>query len=264
MAAGTPSTERHRTLVVGAAWVLGLGVAMRLVGYLASNPMTVTVLAAVLVSFAAGPAGVPFAKSGPRARRRMLEGVGLGGAVVLAVVGQQLLRGGAIAPVEVGGSALFGAVEALAVAFRDETWLRGIPLVHARRAGIDRRWAAAFVALASVAAVAQTPGVTPLGLVAVGAGGAASAALWLTGRDGWCALAFRFAWVWALDGLLAGDVLVVTGPGRLTSGAGLDGAAAVVATVAFVAVAVVAVRAPLPRLAATDDELRDAPDEEAG
>lgn len=253
MGAGTPSTDgaaaapagwRLGPLVEGAVALLAIGAILRGLAVAFDNPMTGTFVGAVVVSFAMGRAGVPVASRSSRALRRAGLGAILGTGVIAFAVVAGAPFGARLTAASPSVALVFGTAEALAIAFRDEIWLHGMPLAYAARAGIPPRAAATFAILTPVAAVALEPGATPPGLATVAAASALFVVLWTRSRDGWAPLAAHFTWAWLAGAVLAGELLYLGPP--LVHGAGGRGTIAWLAALGFVVAAVAASRIQMP------------------
>jgi len=269
-------------LGLGAAWLVGsAAVLLILDGVLGAASMATALIGALLIDLmsaragvrwdVAGAAGEPWGEPLPegtpkRIERRVATGaaVGLvaGGVVVAISVALRWLigRGAGLHPTYALGFAL---LRAAAVAVRDELLYRGIPLFAAARAGVRGPVARAFSALASGAAIALMPGVTP-GAVALAIGsGWLFATLWQRDRGAWAAFGAHAAWVLLVGSGLHGGLLDLDwAVGNLAIGPSADGPpawlAAVVLAGAGVAVSAFGGAHLGPGTSATPEHDRDA------
>jgi hypothetical protein len=263
MGAGTRSTDAEpsaetaspdprrlqlRPLVEGAVALLALAAIFRGIALAIDNPMTGTFVGAVVVSFVLGRAGVPLAGRSRRALRRASVGSLLAGGAIVAAVFAALPFGARLELVAPSTALVFGTAEALAVAFRDEIWLHGMPLAYAARAGVPRWAAGIFAVAASVAAVALEPGATAVGLFGVAAASALFVILWIRSRDGWAPIAAHFAWAWLAGALLAGELFQLS-PAQLMHGPTSRGALGTAMALSFAAAAAIAISRQLPEAA---------------
>jgi hypothetical protein len=261
MVAGTHSTEATaprplelRPLLWGAAFLLGIGALQRAAAQFTDNPMTQTMLGAVVVSMVAGRAELPNEGASRGARQRGLRGALLGSIPVVAALAATLAAGGSIEAGAPAAAMFFGVVEAAALAYRDELWLHGMVLAFAMRGGVPKTVAAGYAVSASMAATALLPRADIEGVLLTGAASTLFVALWLRGRDAWAPIAAHFAWAWLVDGALAGDLLDVRfASGRLTHEASARGLPAWVASATFVALALSVLRG-IPSLPALETE----------
>jgi hypothetical protein len=245
--------ERLLFVVRGGLYLVSIGALLRVLHLLIDNPLTHTVLGAVAVSLIATHAGVRYEVFGARAIRRIAWACALVAVVVGASLAAALAGGATIASVPASVAAIYGVAESIALAYTREMWLRGIPMLMARRAGMPVAATLAFAALAGVAAVALEPGTRPAGLVLTGAAGAFFASLWLRGGDPYAPIVGHVLWVWLCDSALAGELFTVSGL-RVTASAGASGLPAWVASAGFcvAAAAVLKNAAPIGAHAAVD------------
>lgn len=241
-----------RPLLEGAALVLALGVAFRIIAVVLDNPMTGHLVGAVLVSFLVDRAGVPLAKT-PGHLRRAAIGASATALVVALAIAAGHLFGTRLGVVRPSFALAFGTAEAFAVAYRDEIWLHGLPLAYAARAGLTRE-AIPFAVIAPIATTALEPGATLAGLCGVAATSAFFVALWVRSRDGWAPIAAHFVWAWLVGALLAGELVELTGPGPWMHGPTSRGALAWLGVVGFAIAAAVVARRGLPKGAAAEVE----------
>jgi hypothetical protein len=219
-----------RDVAIGGGWVLGIAFLVRALEGFVSNPMTAAALGAIAVSFAAGHVRV---KTAPlmAGRKQLVRGLALGAIPVLAVLAVAVATGNATVATTTPTVALFyGLFEALALAFRDEFWLHGMPLVFARRAGVPRYVAIGFAASASVAFAVSTS-TSWTALLTHGGVGLVCAGLWWLTEHAWAPVAAHFVWRWCTQSALAGDLLDV----NFTSGGWDTGVSSFVALASFVA-----------------------------
>jgi hypothetical protein len=234
--------ERLRAIATGAAWLVGIGAALHVLRLLTDNPVLTNLIGAFAVSFVAARAGAPVEAGSPPARRRALRGALLGGAVVLAAVLVARLAGAEIGLIPPSITLAYAAAEAIAIAYRDEVWLRGIPLAHAERARVRLPIALAYGAATGVAAAAAQPGATAAGLVLVGASGLFFATLWVLARDGWAPIAAHFVWALGSEALVGEVFYLGPSAGVLSLGPLARGPIAWAAAAAFVALSAALLR----------------------
>lgn len=243
MGSGTRSTEQQdqralvRHVAIGGGWLLGIALLVRALDGFTSNPTTAAALGAIAVSFAATRLGVktaPFSSG----RKRLVAGLLFGVVPVVAVLASGFVGGTATVTAATPTVALlYGLFEAVAIAYRNEFWLHGIPLLFARRAGVPWPIAVGFAASAGVAFAAGTA--TSLMSLLVECGlGLLCAGLWWWTKDAWAPAAAHFTWRWCTQSALAGDLIDVT----FTSGGCDKGVLSVVALASFVALFVCALR----------------------
>jgi hypothetical protein len=238
--------KRLSTIAWGALYVVGAAAALRAVLLLVDNPLTSALLGALVVSLMASRAGVRSEGGSAPARKRALYGASMAAAALAMVTVAALIGGGALSGASLSSAMIFGAVEAVALAFRNELWLRGIPLLFAKRAGVSTPVAIAFCVVAGVAAVALEPGARPAGLIMTAASSALFAALWVRGGDAWAPVTAHFVWIWATDSLLAGELLNLETTAGLTHAPSASGVPAWVAAVAFGLLAALVLRGVVP------------------
>ena len=215
---------------------MGLGVTFRAIGALVGNPMTSTVLGAVVVSFVVARAGVENEATTRSSVVRALRAGACSLGVVAVAVMAALVAGGRLQLVFPGTTLVFSLAEAAAVAYRDELWLHGIPLACAWRAGVRGPVAVGYGALASAAVVALEPGATLPGVLLTLASGAFFTVLWQRTRDGWAPIGAHFAWAWGSEALIGGELLDLASPiGRLARGLGASGMLAWIGIAGFLA-----------------------------
>lgn len=254
--------EQLQLLATGGLYVVSTAALLRAVPLVIDNPMAATVLGAAAVSLIAARADVQTERFVARARRRMLWGLCVSLAAAAAGVGVVLATGGSLRLLGFSAAAFFGIVEAIAIGYSREVWLRGIPLLYAKRAGVPDKWAFAFATLAGAAAVALEPSATPVGIALTAASSAAFAAMWLRGGDGYGPIAAHIGWVWLTDAALSGELFDMTQTGgRLSAGPGAHGPTAIAAGAVFAlaAVAILTDKIPLASLRAQDFSEVDAP-----
>jgi len=191
------------------------------------NPMSATICGALAVSVIAPQLRLQDAPRDAAAGRRAVTAVGLvlvALAVSLVVAwldGAQLRLAQTADGVAWSSTALalaMGVAEWLALAYRDEVWLRGLPIGYARRARMGEGVTVVYLAAAGACAVALLPRATMPGLCLAAASSAFFAALWLRSGDLWAPLAARFAWAWLSEVAFGGQLLDLA-PSRLAHGA---------------------------------------------
>jgi hypothetical protein len=230
-------------LAKGALSMVVLGGVMRGLALMIGNPMTVSMLGAVAVSLIAGRVGIRTEEGGAAARLRARWGGGLGAGPALLGALAALALGASLHVVQPTLTIAFATAEALAVAYRDELWLHGIPLAFALRARVPKRHAAAFAVLAGVAPALLLPGSHMEGLLLSLASSAFFVGLWLRTGDAWAPVAGHFAWTWVVEALLSGELLDLVSPStHLGRGGGASGVFAWVACAGFVALALLSRR----------------------
>jgi len=249
---------------MGAAWLLGLAAALRLVdGVVGTSPLAAAFIGAFLVDLGTGRAGVRWfaereavsrrtrkklTEVASRGRAAVLRLAGLGaavaGAAMLAMLAAGLVLGHAtVALGHPSAAALLMVVKVLALAIRDELLLRGLPLFTARRAGIAPHYAVVFAAVASPAAMVLSPGVTPEAVAMACASGATFALLWSRTGSAVPAIVAHATWGLLTGSVLRGDVLVLTfDSGVFSSGSRAAGMPAWLSAAAFAGAAVFVAR----------------------
>jgi len=216
---------------MGAAWLLGLAAALRLIdGVAGASPLAAAFIGAFLVDLGTGRAGVRWfaerenvtgrarkkrtevASRGRRATARLVGlGAAVAGAATLAVLAMGVVSGHASMTLgHPSAAALLMMAKVFALAVRDELLLRGLPLFTARRAGIAPNHAVAFAALASPAAMVLSPGVTPEAVAMACASGATFALLWSRTGSAVPAIVAHATWGLLTGSVLRGDVVVLT------------------------------------------------------
>ncbi|MBM4375879.1 MAG: CPBP family intramembrane metalloprotease [Deltaproteobacteria bacterium] len=246
MAAGTrsidPRTRTLRELAAGTACLVSVTAGLQLVAGYAPNPITRAFVGAFALSLVASTVGLDAEAPGPSVRRRILRATLLGLAAALVSLAAALALGGHVRSGEVGLGTLLGVAESLAVAYRDEVWLRGLPLYFARRAGLSSRVTLPYLVATGVCAVALDPVAKVSGLALTAANGLAFAALWLRTGDPWAPVAAHGAWRIASDVVFAGDVVELE-PSKIPTSVGASGILAWVGVAAALGVALSASRA---------------------
>jgi hypothetical protein len=250
MAAGTrsidPRSSALREIAAGTACLISVTAGLQLVAGYAPNPITRAFVGAFALSLVSGAVGFDAEAPGPSVRARVLRAALLGLAVSLVSLAAALALGGRLRSGEIGLGALLGVAEGLAVAYRDEVWLRGLPLFFARRAGLSPRVTLPYLVATGVCVVALEPAAKLPGLALTAANGLAFAALWLRTGDPWAPVAAHGAWRVASDVVLAGDVLELE-PSKLPTTVGASGILAWIGVAAAVGVALSVSRAlPAP------------------
>jgi hypothetical protein len=216
--------DRVRAVALGVVYLLGAGLALRALAWLVPNPTTQALFGALVLSFVAARAGLAMEATGERALRRAARGAALGaGAISLTVAACFLWPGASLGAARPSATIVFGTAEAFATAYRDELWLRGLPLAFAVRARVPTGVAVAFVVAAQLAALALAPGAGPAALAEGAAAALAFALLWLRSGDGWAPIAAHFAWSWIAGTLFGGEILDLR-IARGGLGGGLDAA----------------------------------------
>jgi hypothetical protein len=184
--------------------------------YLDQYALAAAVVQAVIAEYGAGRMGVAW--SDPLAAvpttksvaLRALRGAGMGLAAAVVALGVALAtKGATLAPnrpdVVV---ALVNVVAPLALAARDELFLRGIVLrVVPGEVPVSMKLAACGLA-SSAAAYGEGVAVAPA-LVTAGLGGVAYGALWLKDRGAWLAWGAHAAFLWAASTLARGALIDV-------------------------------------------------------
>ncbi|HZO17197.1 MAG TPA: CPBP family glutamic-type intramembrane protease [Polyangiaceae bacterium] len=232
--AASLSAPTTREIARGALYLVGLAVVFRAIHALVGNPMTSTILGAVVVSFVVARAGVNNEATNRASVLRALRAAACALAVVAAAVIAALVAGGRLQLVFPGATLVLSLGEAAAVGYRDELWLHGIPLACAWRAGVRGPVAVAYGALASAAVVALEPGATLPGVLLTLAAGAFFTVLWQRTRDGWAPIGAHFAWAWGSEALIGGELFDLTSPiGRLARGLGASGVLAWIGIAGF-------------------------------
>ncbi len=252
----SPARTRLWLLLKGALYLVVLAALIHALRGLLPNPTSSAVIGAVLVSLAAARMGMDPGDDAMPYRtmfRATFAPVLIASAALLATVAT-----GANTTLRTPGvSLLFTFVEVAAIAYRNELWLRGMPLYIARRAGVDHRWATAYTVLLAVGAVLLMRGSGWQGLVLVASSGLFFALQWQRGSHRWTVVAAHAAWLLLADGLLAGEVLRVgKQAGRIGGGASATGPFAWVASLGFLVAAAMTWRARWqPRKAAAQADV---------
>jgi hypothetical protein len=228
--------DRLTVLARGAAYLVVTGAIVSGVRFWVGNPMTGVLIAAMVVSVAAGRAGIVSEAGGRAARRRALLGGGATMVLVLALVSAAMMIGATLLLLSPTTTALFGVAESFAAAYVAELWLHGMSLHFAQRADVPLRWAFPYAVFAGMAPTLLAGGLEPTSLALAAASGAFFTALWLRGGDAWAPLGAHFAWAWSVESLLAGDLFdLSSGAGRLMLGPGSTAPLAWLATLGFAA-----------------------------
>jgi membrane protease YdiL (CAAX protease family) len=238
-----------RAFLTGAAWLVGTAAVVRLGELVVGrSPLGAALVGAVLVDLVTYRAGVRWDghEDGLVAgRARLVRGVLVGLAVsavlvVVPLVASFLLLGASLQLGSPSASIGFALLRALAVASRDELLLRGLPLLIAKRAGIDLRWAILFGGLASVASLLLAPGSSVAALVLVAAQGLLYGVLFMRTGAAFAPVAAHAGWILFSGIALRGGLLeVVWGSGMLADGMRARGLPALVAAVVTVVAAAV-------------------------
>jgi hypothetical protein len=239
-------------LAIGAAWLVALAAALRVVDVaLGAVPLAAAMAGAVLVDLALARAGVRWDEAEKHASiaayaRRAAAGVAVGLAVVLVAVAALALAGRArVAPGSPSLAVGVGLVRAASIAVRDELLFRGLVLSVVARAGLPARVGVGFAALAGGAAMALERGAGLASIALVVASGLLFASLWRRERGAFAAVGAHAAFVFvAGPGLRGGLVDVTFAGGVLSAGPTAQGAPAWVAAALFVVLAVVVARRP--------------------
>ena len=240
MVIGTRSTDPRASLLrevgAGTACLLAVTAALQLAAGYLPNPVSRAVAGAIGLSLVAGAVGIETDGTMAGARLGLARGIRLSLAAVFVVLAASLALGGRIEAGEVGLGTLIGLTESAAIAYRDELWLRGLPLFFARRAGVSDRVSLLYVVATGVCAVLVDPGAKPTGLLLVAASSFAYASLWLSTRDLWAAVGAHAVWRVAGDVVFAGDLLQLE-PQKLPTTPGASGILAWVSALAMIGVA---------------------------
>ncbi|MFP6685436.1 MAG: hypothetical protein VB934_12015 [Polyangiaceae bacterium] len=202
----TDPRKRLATIAKGALYLVVCGAIIRIVEVWLNNPMSGAVIGAAIVSVLVGRAGLD---SAPLNRERWAHMAKLalqGAAPIVAVAVIAIAIGEAsVRTSPPGPSMLFGTVESLGLAYRDELWLHGLILLFAKRAAIPPRWAVLYATVASAAAIVGVAGTTAAGLVLTAGASLWLASLWQTRGDAWLPVAAHFGWAWMATTILSGD-----------------------------------------------------------
>jgi membrane protease YdiL (CAAX protease family) len=246
-------------LGIGAAWIVGVAFALRLVELLL-GPANLggAIFGALAVDIAVGRLGVRWDEDDLPATARKRGAIRVAaGALVTVVVGGVVVavaaalhwfhREGPAAP----SSALaFALVRAFAVATRDELLFRGVTLRVAARAGVRPGIARAFAALLGGAALVMVPGVTPAAVALAVALGWLTATLWTRDRGAWAAVGAHAAWLAIVGSAIHGGLLDLDWTnGELAIGASAAGPPAWLAAALLVGAAFVVPKLPWPAVA---------------
>lgn len=226
MAAGTRSTENRarslRELAAGVALMLAVAAALQLLAGFVTNRLSAALLGAFGVSMVAGAIGLERTSTGARWRGLVLRGAALGGGVVVLPLVVALALGSNLRTGTLGLGTLLGVGESVAVAYRDEVFLRGLPLLFARRAKVPPALCVLFAVATGVAHVVLAPNAAPLGLALVAASGLLFAVLWWRTSELLVPVAAHAAWRILTEVLLAGDALDLD-PGKLPTSVAAGG-----------------------------------------
>ena len=225
---------RLRLVAAAAAYLLAIGLALRLLASVVKAPVAQWTLGALLVSVVAMRAGLQAEPFNAVTGARALRGAGLASAAVAVCLLAMLLEGASLvwAPGAPSSSLFYSTLVAAALAYRDELWLRGIPLHFARRAELPQWLTGCYLIATGVAAIALETHSSTAGVVLTACSGAFFTALWLKSGDLWAPVAARFAWGWLSEALLAGELLDLTN-GWLPHGPAARGIGAWVASATF-------------------------------
>lgn len=236
-----PEASLFRTVGVGAAWLLGTAVAVRLGELLVGrSPLGATLVGAVIVDLATYRVGVRWDahEDGLVATRaRLQKGLLLGLFVSVLLVSFSLCVSVAVlgASLSLGSptlSLLLGLLRAAAVGARDELLFRGLPLVVAKRAGIPLPWAVGFAALLGAASLLYMPGTSWQALVLMASQGVLYGILWTRTGAAYAPVVAHAGWAFLSGiGLRGGFLEVTWGSGALAEGTQAKGAAALGAAV---------------------------------
>lgn len=253
---------------VGAAWLVGIAAAVRVVDLLVGrSPLVDAVLGAVVVDLAVTRAGVRWDR-GELAVRPRLAALARGAAVALATFAAVLAACAAtgLAHVALGhpsAAIALALARAAGLAVRDELLYRGLVLTIASRARVPDRFAIPFAAVAGAAPIVLVPGATAAAVALALTSGLAFAVLWRRGRGAWAPIGAHAAWVLFAGALVRGYLLDVQwSRGLLTEGALAKGAPALVAALGWAATAWVLARRRRARPARPDRRDAAAPDAE--
>lgn len=267
MAAGTRSTDPERArgrrmlleLAAGLACSLAVTAGLQLLAGAMPNPLARASLGALGVSLVASAVRMPSEPWGRGPRRRASVGVGFGLAFALSSLAMALATGYSLRRGELGLGLALGLGEALAGAYRDELWLRGLPAYFGRRAGVPRAVALAYLIASGAAASLGSPHPTVVGVVLATVTGALPAVLWIRTEDPWAPVAATASWRLVADVLLAGDGLELA-PHKLPSAPSASGSLAWVMAGLAALAAVVAFRRAGSTASAPRDGAGDAGD----
>jgi hypothetical protein len=258
-----PMTPKRRLtlMAIGALYLVVTGAALEVVGMLVGNPMSATLLGALVVAVIISRARLDAEEHTAGARKRALVAGGATAAVIALVVVVALASGAKLLFVPPAATALFGVAEAFALAYVGELWLHGLPLLFAKRARVSLRYAYPYAVLAGLAPTLLVGGMTPATLVVAAASGAFFTALWVRSGDSWAPIAAHFVFAWGVDSLLAGDLLhLSSAAGRFMHGPGSQGLIAWLGAAGFTALTLLVLLNKLTFVPAT---IPDAPDGEA-
>lgn len=234
-------------LFKGALYLLVLATLIQMLRGLLPNPTSAAVIGAVLVSLAASRLGMDGADTDGADTDGADTGVpwrdvlraALVPSAIAAVALLAVLAGGARWHFRAPGlSLLFTFAEVVAISYRDELWLRGMPLYVGRRAGIDDRLITAYSVALAVGAVLLLRGTGWQGCLLTAASALFFALRWRCNDHRWLVVAGHAAWLLWADGLFAGELLRIgKEAGRLSGGATATGVFAWVASIGFLAAA---------------------------
>jgi membrane protease YdiL (CAAX protease family) len=249
--------QRLSILGVGAAWMLGIRVALVLLAaFLGSSPLPEAVLGALLVDVATGRAGLPWSEDELTRQdvlRRLGVGAAVGAGVAALALGISLAAGwGAAEPAAPTAMSLAALIPASAIAVRDELLYRGLPLLFAARAGLPWWSAVIFGALASPSAFAGGD-ISAAAVALAVANGALFAMLYVRLRGAWAAVGAHAAWATVTEILARGTFFEVRWTsGELATGEMANGPPAWIGAALALAVVAYLVRSKLTLKPAAD------------
>jgi hypothetical protein len=229
-----------RPIALAAVTMVAIALGLRVIAAYLDNSLSRPLAGAIAVMLVAGRIGVETESASARARRRALRGAALACAAMTVPFVLTVARGARIGVGTIELSALLGSVEAFAVAYRDELWLRGIPLLLATRALVPRVALVPFFVAAAVAAIALEPNARLGGIAMIAGSSLLFSVLWLETRDAWAPVAAHAAWLWSADVLFGGEILELSH--KLPATPSASGAVSWCAAIGFAAVAALAWR----------------------
>ncbi len=230
---------RLRLIAAAVLYLLAIGMSLRVLSSLIKAPIAQWALGAVVVSVVATSAGVQADGYGALSFAKAIRGAALAGAVVVVCLLTVMLEQGASlvwAPGAPSSSILYSTLVAFVLAYRDELWLRGMPLHFGQRARLQTWLVGCYIIATGVAAILLERHTTAPGIVLTTCSGAFFAALWIKSGDLWAPVAARFVWGWLSEALLGGELLDLS-KGWLPHGPAARGLSTWVASAAFLVAA---------------------------
>ena len=231
-----PAARAVREIAACAVLLVAIAAGLQLIeGYL-PNPLTRALFGAVGVSIVVGQLGLEKDAALRLEGRRIAASATLG--LLLAVIPllAALATGSRIRTGEVGLATVLGVAQSVAVAYRDELWLHGLPAFFARRANVPLRFVLPYLVVTGIAPVLLDAHATPAGLALVASSSLLFTVLWLRGGGAVVPVVAHLVWRLVAEVVFAGDVFDLE-PNKLPTGARASGTLVWVSAVAMVAAA---------------------------